>query len=207
MPTVYTINPLDPEYSIIENAASTLRRGSIFIYPTETLYGLGAVYDDDEALEKICSAKQRDREKPLPLLISSIKDLDFLASKPSRRSLELAQRFWPGPLTLVFRAGDNLHRCISGSQNRVGCRISSNPVAQHLVMSIGKPIIATSANLSGESSSASPRDLPEALIENVDILIDAGPAPGGQPSTVVDVSTDQFTVLRSGAIDISCPPE
>ncbi|HET9555483.1 MAG TPA: L-threonylcarbamoyladenylate synthase [Anaeromyxobacteraceae bacterium] len=183
----------------IRAAAAVLRRGGIVAYPTETFYGLGALAADGAAVERLTRAKERPDLKPLPLLAADLGQVEAVADLPplARR---LAAAFWPGPLTLVVPARPGLHPAITGGGATVGIRVTSGAVAARLALEAGGPLVATSANLSGEPPPASPAALAPALVARLDLVLDAGAAPGGLPSTVVAVEGDRLRLLRDGAV-------
>ena len=200
MPQIFKLNPQSPDDSILKKAAKLIKTGKLIIYPTETFYGIGALYSDEKALKRIFNIKSRNKTKPVLLIIQDIASLYKLSSSVSQQSLFIAQRFWPGPLTLLFPASTQLPRLLIGSSGKVGCRVSSNLVAKRLLYFLKEPITSTSANLSGGKSPKQIDEIPEELLNSVDIILDAGETPGGIPSTIMDVSDHPFIVVREGAI-------
>ena len=200
MTQFFRLNSRSPDDSILIKAAKLIKSGNIVIYPTETFYGLGALYSDEQAIERIFAIKDRDKTKPVLLIIHDFPPLHMLSSSVSKQSLSVAQKFWPGPLTLLFTASQQLSRLLTGDSGKVGCRISSNPVAKRLLYFLKEPITSTSANLSGGKSPKRIDEIPESLLNSVDIVLDAGETPGGTPSTIMDVSEHPFRVVREGAI-------
>jgi L-threonylcarbamoyladenylate synthase len=183
----------------VADAAAALRRGGVVAYPTETFYGLGALASDGAAVERLVRVKGRPDGKPLPLLGADLAQLEAVAHlTPLAR--RLGERFWPGPLTLVVAARPGLHPAITGGGATVGVRITSGEVAAALALAAGGALVATSANLAGEPPSRSAGSLDPALRSRLDFVLDAGDAPGGQPSTVVAVEGERLTLLRAGAV-------
>ncbi len=187
----------------LEAAAEALRRGGVIAYPTETFYGLGALAADAAAVERLVRAKGRPDGKPLPLLAAGLDQLEAVAALgPLAR--ELGGAFWPGPLTLVVPARPGLHPAITGGGGTVGVRVTSSPVAAALARQAGGALVATSANLAGEPPAASAAALDAALAARLDLVLDAGPAPGGLASTVVAVEEGgagaRLRLLRAGPI-------
>jgi L-threonylcarbamoyladenylate synthase len=195
-----TADPCDPDPSLLQQAVSCLRDGGTLIYPTETFYGLGVHYAHEAALLKLHRIKERDASKPVLLLIPDVSWMRTLASAVPAPALTLAGQFWPGPLTLVLRASAHISTLITGDRGTVGMRISSNPVAAGLVKLFGDCITSTSANRAGESSPSTIRHISGQLLAFVDMVIDAGETPGGMPSTVLDITTTPFSVVREGAV-------
>lgn len=198
-----TINPASPDEAAMHKAAHIIAHGGIAVYPTETVYGLAALSTNKSALERLFAAKGRRETKPVLLLIANTTQLDQLTDHIPAQAMTLAERWWPGPLTLLFKARASLSPYITGEDGKVACRISSNTVAQRLVQLVGSPITSTSANLAGDPSTSIPGQLPAQLLDKIDILLDAGPTPGGLPSTLLDVSSQPFEIVRAGAIPAS----
>jgi len=203
MPQIFTINPQSPDDAALHEAAAVIRRGGIALYPTETFYGLGVLFNNEEALVRLFAAKGRRETKPVLLLIENSMELEKLTPEIIPEALALAERWWPGPLTMLFRALPNLSPYLTGDEGKIGCRISSHPLAQRLVELVGEPITSTSANLAGAPSATRIADISPGLLDLVDVIIDAGETPGGPASTLLDVSAHPFIVLREGAIPAS----
>ena len=193
----------------IEKAADLLRSGGVVAFPTETGYGLGAsVFREtgrfnNKGLEKIYAIKQRPSHKPLLVLADSIDMLGMV----SDHALEgvaalLVSKFWPGPLTLLFRSAPGLPWPLCGDTGKVGVRISSHPWATALVRAVGFPVTATSANLSGMDMALAPADVERQLVSPApDMILDAGVISGGLPSTIVDCAMSPPVLVRRGMID------
>jgi L-threonylcarbamoyladenylate synthase len=183
----------------VRAAAEALRRGGVVAYPTETFYGLGALAADRAAVDRLVRAKGRPDGKPLPLLAADLDQVEAVAvlTPLARR---LAEALWPGPLTLVIPARPGLHPAITGGGATVGVRVTSSSVAAALAREAGGALVATSANLAGEPPAATPAALDPALVARLDLVLDAGPAPGGLASTVVAVEAGGLRLLRAGAV-------
>lgn len=195
-----TIHPQCPDEAALREAAHIIKNGGIAVYPTETFYGLGVLFNNEQALERLFSAKGRREAKPVLLLIENSRALNVLTPEIVPAARALAERWWPGPLTLLFKALPHLSPYLTGGEGKIGCRISGDPVARRLVELAGAPITSTSANLAGGPSAACIADIPGELLDRVDIILDAGATPGGRASTVLDVSALPFTVAREGAL-------
>lgn len=200
MPMILSVNPREPEPELLQQAVQCLRDGGIILYPTETFYGLGAHYAHEPALRRLFHIKERDAAKPVLLLIPERFWLDRLAVSVPEAVATLTGYFWPGPLTLILKASPQLSPFITGDGPTVGMRISSNPVARRLLSLSNTCITSTSANVSGEPSPSSIEQIPRQLLAMVDLVIDAGKTPGGRPSTVLDVSSHPFHLVREGAV-------
>lgn len=187
----------------IQTAVSSLRQGKIVAFPTETYYGLAVDPENDEAVTKLYSLKNRPSEKPLLLLIESREQLQDLVIEVPFLFEQLMDTCWPGPLTLIFSAQGSVSTLITGNTETVGVRVSSEPLAMKLVSAFGRPITATSANLAGLPPSATAREVMDTFGERVDYIIDGGDSPAGLCSTIVAFENSQLTVLRNGQIDLA----
>jgi L-threonylcarbamoyladenylate synthase len=183
-------------------AAELLRRGGIVAYPTETFYGLGALWHRRDALHRLAQAKLRPEGKPLPLLAADRAQVAEVAGPLGEAAERLAARFWPGPLTLVLPAAAAVPAEITAGTGTVGIRIPGSEVARDLAAAAGAALVSTSANLSGEPPPTTPQALSPALLARIDGVLDAGPTPGGLPSTVVAPGEGGTGValVREGAI-------
>ena len=180
-------------------AAEILRAGGIVAYPTETFYGLGALASSAAGVARLAAAKLRPSDRPLPLVAA---DRDMALSLAARReplAERLADRFWPGPLTLVLEAAPGLPPEIAGT-GTVGVRVPGCEAARELSRLAGGPITSTSANLSGGPPVRRATDLDPAVLGGVDAVLDGGETPGGLPSTVVAVSGARLDLIRAGAV-------
>jgi L-threonylcarbamoyladenylate synthase len=200
MPRIYRIDPSYPDAAILKHAAGIVKQGGLIIYPTETFYGIGVIISDEIALQRLFAVKGREHGKPVLLLIQDIAAIAELSPSVSAPAQTLAQKFWPGPLMLLFTAAPRLSHFLTGDEGKIGCRISSNPVAHSLLKFTGEPITSTSANQSGGKSPACINEISPGLLDAVDIVLDAGSTPGGLPSTVIDVSEVPFRVVREGVL-------
>ncbi|MBA4372414.1 MAG: threonylcarbamoyl-AMP synthase [Thermodesulfovibrio sp.] len=186
---------------ILSEASRVLAAGGIACFPTETFYGLGVKYDHRPAHEKLFGLKQRPQDKPLPLIIGAIDMLDCLVARVSAVEELLMRSFWPGPLTLLLPARQDLPDFItSGRPGRVAVRIPGASVALELAKSLDYPITATSANISGMPAADNPGDVARYFGERVDLVIDGGKTPGGRSSTIVEVLGEHVRVIRQGVI-------
>ena len=177
---------LHPSDDSLKRAAQTLKSGGVVIFPTETVYGVGARASDEKAIKRIYDIKKRSLDKPLQILIADLEQAESLALDISLKARELMKKHWPGPLTLVFK---------SASGGSVGIRMPKHDWLLKLIKKTG-PLAATSANLSGEPEPVSAQ---EVKIE-ADLLIDGGKCKLGEASTVVDVSVDPPLILREGRL-------
>ncbi|HOG08057.1 MAG TPA: L-threonylcarbamoyladenylate synthase, partial [Syntrophales bacterium] len=159
MMEIWTVDPEAPEPETLARALALLRRGGTVAYPTETFYGLGADALNEAAVRKIYAIKGRGFRNPLPVIIGARDDLTSLVADVPDVALPLMRDFWPGPLTLVFRAAPCVPPLLTGGTGKIGIRLSSHPVARELARRLGGPLTATSANLSGRQEAVSARDV------------------------------------------------
>ncbi len=184
----------------LHKVANLLKAGKTVVFPTETVYGLGANALDPEAAKKIYEAKGRPSDNPLIVHISKKEDVDFLAGNISQDSKLLMKAFWPGPLTLILDKSDNVPIETTGGLMTVAIRMPSNPIARKLIDLAGVPIAAPSANISGRPSITSSKYLVEELCERVDAIIISEDSEIGLESTVIDMTASTPVILRPGKI-------
>lgn len=184
----------------IVQAADQILSGGVIVYPTETVYGLGADPFNHPAFDRIFSLKGRETEKGLILLIRGRQDLEALVADISLAAESLIREFWPGPLTLVFPAAPGLPAHLTGPASTIALRMSDAPVASALLHYVGGPITSTSANRSGQSPARSARNAADILGHSVDLILDGGESADPRPSTLVDVSGRNPKLLRPGRI-------
>ena len=184
----------------LHKVANLLKAGKTVVFPTETVYGLGANALDPEAAKKIYEAKGRPSDNPLIVHISKKEDVDFLAGNISRDAKLLMEAFWPGPLTLILDKSDNVPIETTGGLMTVAIRMPSNPIARKLIDLAGVPIAAPSANISGRPSITSSKYLVEELCERVDAIIISEDSEIGLESTVIDMTASTPVILRPGKI-------
>jgi L-threonylcarbamoyladenylate synthase len=197
------VDPSAPQSDAIQEAATWIGTGGVIALPTDTLYGLAADPFNAASVGRVFEVKGRSADQALPLIAADAvqvrEHLGGLAAIASR----LAERYWPGPLTLVVPAPPGVARAVTGGTGRVGVRVPANDVARAVCARLGRPITATSANLSGEPATAEPDEVERALGDRIDLLLDAGRTPGGVPSTIVDVTQARPQLVRLGAVSWS----
>lgn len=199
---------LDPAFIQALNASST------FIFPTETIYGIGCSAWCEDAIARVFQIKGRPPQQPPPLLVADHAQLTTLVHALSPVATELVAAYWPGSLTLILPARKEVPDAVCGFDatqqiRTVGVRHTAHPLAAALCYAVGAPVVATSANFSGASgAAAAPRslqDIPETFRQLVNLVLDGGTV-GGLPSTVVDCVANEPRVLRSGAVDLTGHP-
>ena len=186
----------------LEKAVRSLGNGGVVVFPTDTLYGLGADVFSLPALQRIFSIKGRPADLALPVLVADMDQLEAVALPLSSQARRLAQRFWPGPLTLVMHRSPDLPDLVTGGADTVAVRMPGHPVPLELARRLGRPITGTSANLSGQPDLLDLGALENQLGNLVDHIIQTGPVPAGTASTIVDVTGDAPQLLREGAISM-----
>ncbi len=185
----------------MQRALEILRAGGLVAFPTDTVYGLGALAFDARAVESIYAAKVRPVEKAIPVLIGDAQDLAKVSSGIPPMAGALAHHFWPGPLTLVVPKHPDLPESVSATST-VGVRVPDHPVARTLLRAAG-PLAVTSANLSGQSSPSTAAEVVAQLGRRVSLVLDGGPTAGGTASTVVDCTGPHPIILREGPIRLA----
>lgn len=177
-----------------------LQGGGLVAFPTDTIYGVGSLAFDEQAVRSIYLAKERPLDKSIPVLLGDADELAKVASKVPAMALRLAARFWPGPLTIVIPKIATLPDVISATDT-IGVRVPDNPVARALLRSAG-PMAVTSANISGGLNPSTAEEVFEQLNERIPLILDGGRTPGGKASTVVDCTKNEPSILREGPISI-----
>jgi L-threonylcarbamoyladenylate synthase len=199
MPTVLTVDPRSPDPDLVARAAAALRLGGIVAYPTDTLYGLAVDPRDPAAVAALFEAKGRPSGQALPLVAADLEQAR-LAAALTPLALRLARTFWPGPLTLVVPAAAPLAPGVTAADGTVAIRVPAHDVARALARAAGWPVTATSANRSGEPPASTVEAVLAAVGAHLALVLDAGPAPGGPPSTIVDARGETPTLVRAGAV-------
>lgn len=188
----------------IKAAGKVLKQGGIVAFPTDTVYGLGAVFDDEKAVRKIFAAKGREEKKPLSILVADSVQVELLSEIKSGEMAQKAERlmkkYWPGALTLIFRKKPGIPDAVTAGGETIGIRMPDMELTRELIRAAGKPLAAPSANTSGKRSSVSAREVLEDLDGKIDMVIDGGTCPVGVASTVVDMTGETPVILREGVI-------
>ena len=184
----------------VKKCAAVIREGGIAAYPTDTVYGLGADVYKDGAVRKIFTVKQRTLNLPLPILIADISQLNELAADIPPLAMKLIAKFWPGALTIVFKASPAFNSLALAGSSKVAARMPDHAITLRLIREARCPIVGTSANLHNLPAVLTATEVREQLGNAVDFILDAGACPGGIESTIVDVTLDPPAILRTGAI-------
>lgn len=179
--------------TVLEEASVVLRRGGLVAFPTETVYGIGVIANDPAAIERLVELKQRSRDKPFSYHLSSVEQVAEVAGELPKRARILADRYWPGPLTLIVPGK-------SASDGEAGVRIPANELARRLIELSGNPLLVPSANPAGQSPATDADQVEAYFGDRLDLIVDAGPVRIKQASTVVRIDAAGFHVLREGII-------
>ena len=202
MVKIFELNPKAPSVEAIAEAAAAIRTGGLVIYPTETVYGLGADARSDEAVVKVFAAKARPLESPISIAVNSI-EMAREVAELTRIAETIFEKFTPGPLTVVLKARPTISKLLTAGTEKVGIRIPDHLAALKLIDFVGGPITTTSANITGSPPPTTARGALEQLGGEVDIALDAGECELRKPSTVVDASSERVKILREGPIPAS----
>lgn len=187
-------------YEKIKEPAQAIKQGNLVLFPTETVYGIGANALDEKAVKKIYEAKGRSSDNPLIAHISNLEMLKKLVTEIGEREKKLIEKFWPGPLTIIFNKSNIVPNIITAGLETVAIRMPSNEIAKRLIEYSGVPIAAPSANISGKPSGTVVEDILEELDGKVEYIIDGGMVDIGLESTVIRVIDGKVHILRPGKI-------
>ncbi len=196
------IHPDNPEPDLIDIVVKSLNAGNVVALPTDTFYGLAVDPVNLRAVDRIYDIKSRARHKPLSLLIAEVEQAYELARSLDTAFDRLAEKFWPGPLTIVVKAGGKLPLRVTANTGNLALRVPEAAIPRAVVARLGLPITATSANLSGHPECAYASAVYDQLGDKLPLIIDGGPTPRTQPTTIVDLSGggNSWMILREGAI-------
>lgn len=189
------INPKKPEENVIETVINILREGGIIIYPTDTVYGIGANIYNENAIKKVYSIKKRDLNKPLSICVSDIDEIDKIAYI-DHNSRKFINKLLPGPFTVILNKKENVPDILTAGSDKIGVRIPDSKICS--LISSEFPITTTSANLSGKKVLKSVDEILNEFGEVFDIVIDFGTINDNKPSTVVDLTSSPPKILRRG---------
>jgi L-threonylcarbamoyladenylate synthase len=188
------------ELDKLASIKAVLIKDGVIAYPTDTFYGLGGNCFSSAAIRKIYQLKRRDLSKPLSLIIADLSELEELVENVPPVYKSLSKEFWPGPLTIVFRASRKLPDILLGNSGTIGVRYPDIEWLRSLVRHVGFPITATSANLSKQVESNDPQCVQEDFFGKINLIVDGGATPGLKASTVIDISQGKVKILREGAL-------
>lgn len=197
---IFRVDPLHPTHDLINEAALVIKNGGVIAFPTQHLYGLGADAFNADAVSRVFEIKRRPDDKPLLVLIDKHYDLTLLVQQIPNAATRIIERFWPGAVTIVFKAKHILPINLTAGTEKIGVRIPEHPVALALTAAVKGPITATSANIAGNSGCSLVSEMDPLITDKLDLIVDVGALKGGMGSTVVDVTGDSPKILRQGAV-------
>jgi len=184
----------------LEQALLWLRGGEVVAFPTDTVYGLGAALDDVAAIARLFEVKERSRHQGIPLLLAEVRDVQRVCRDVPQEAWLLAERFWPGGLSLVLWRRPVVPSLVTGGRPTVAVRLPAHPWPQKLARSLQLPLVVTSANRSGAPAPKTAAEVQAHLGGCIPLILDGGTCPGGRPSTIVDLTVDPPALLRAGPI-------
>ncbi len=187
----------------IKLARRLLREGEVVAFPTDTVYGLGANAFERFAVRQIFAVKERPLDKPLPVFIYQVDDLNQVAYNVPNLAWPLLQQLWPGELTVILPKNPALPAEVTAGQNSVAVRIPNHPVCLELVVEVGRPLAVTSANLSNQPTPTTAQGVAKQLRGRIPLVLDGGPSPTTQPSTIIDLSVSPPRLLRQGRLTLA----
>jgi L-threonylcarbamoyladenylate synthase len=185
---------------VLDYALRLILAGKVVAFPTDTFYGLGADPFNLAAVSEIFRIKRRSYDRPLPLLVSSLDQAADLATDPPALFFELANKFWPGPLTIVVPASSKIPLKVTGNTGRVALRLPKAPLAVALIEAAGRPLTGTSANLTEHLACANAQDVNAQIGDTVPLILDGGPTGGELASTIVELDGDLCHIRRHGPV-------
>ncbi len=199
---ILRIHPLEPEPALVEFVVRSLSTGNVVALPTDTFYGLAVDPVNLAAVDRIYDIKNRARHKPLSLLIADVAQAYTLARSCDQAFDRLAERFWPGPLTIIVKAGSRLPLRVTANTGNVALRVPDAAIARAVITRLGLPITATSANLHGFPECTYAQSVRDQLGDQIPLIVDGGPTGGTIATTIVDLTAggNEWSILREGAI-------
>jgi len=195
-------NPTISIQQQVEQAITILKQGGIVACPTDTVYGVVAAINIEPAVERIYRIKGRPRSQALPILLADKSQISEVAKVVPLLARRLADKFWPGALTMVLLKAESIPDIITGGGKTVAIRMANHPMPVAIIRGLGVPIVGTSANLSGHPSALTAEEVRAQIGDRVDMIIDGGRCPGGIESTIIDLSGEMPLILRKGAIPL-----
>jgi len=194
--------PLD---AVFARCRDVVRARGVIAYPTDTFYGLGADPRDPEAVRRLFAIKGREAGQPILLLLHDRSEVAAWASAVTPSAERLMDRFWPGPLTLVFPAAPHVLPELTGGGGTIGLRVPGNELTRELLRHLGRALTGTSANRSGGRDPRTAEEVMREVGDRIDLVLDGGATTGDRPSTVVDVTVEPPRIIRQGILDIAAP--
>ncbi len=196
------VDPENPDKQVLLEAAEVVLRGGVIAFPTDTLYGLGCSLFDVSAVEMVARLKRRDPSLAVISLIPDPSQVFGLASEVNEHAERLMARFWPGPLSMIFKAAPIVPPRVRGAGGTVALRCPRHTLSHRLLEHIGGPVVSSSANLTGQRPAETAEEVMRIFGNQLDLILDGGSTRGALPSTLVDVSGPRPALLRRGALDV-----
>jgi L-threonylcarbamoyladenylate synthase len=197
---VFVLDPKSPDPKFVNEIASLLKKGGVIAYPTDTLYGLGGDAFNPEAIHRIRILKGRSSAKPFPYVIDKTERLAEWGIRLNAAASAIIDRFWPGPVSLVVKDSGTLPPEALDARRAICLRVPDSRIARALAGALGGMLVATSANPAGAPAARNAREAMDYFRGEIDAVVDGGPAPAGEASTIVDVTGKKIVILREGAI-------
>jgi len=195
-----TVDPHCPDPTVLQEAIAILQQGGVVAYPTDTVYGLAVDTMNPQAIACLYTVKQRPIAKALPVIIGSLEHLALVVTRLSPSAERLIAAFWPGPLTLLMTPPPHIPSLLLGDSRCIGVRWPHSILSQQLACGLGRAITATSANLAGAPVACTAAEVAAQLMPRVDLILDGGPTPSSEVSTVLDVTVEPPCLHRAGKI-------
>ena len=199
MTKIIKINPENFKKEELKDAITALKNNGVIAIPTETVYGLAAYAFSKKAIKKIYEVKQRPKEKPLIVLIGNINQLKQIVKGIPNWVKKSLSKLWPGPVTIILPKKEEVPREVTAGLSKVAVRMPNHPIPLLLANEVG-PIVAPSANISGEPPTSKPEKVIEDFYGKIDVIVDAGETPYKKPSTIIDATTRPPKIIREGPI-------
>ena len=187
---------------MLDQAAKLIKQGKIVVFPTETVYGIGANGLDEKAVKKLYEVKQRPLNKPITLLVSNMEMVESVAKDITETEYKIMEKFFPGPLTIILKKKEIVPDIVTSGQDTVGVRMPSGEIARKLIEKAGVPLATPSANITGQPSGTDLQEIEKNFKEKVDFYIDGGECEIGLASTIVQVVEGRIQILRQGSITL-----
>ncbi|MBN2418770.1 MAG: threonylcarbamoyl-AMP synthase [Deltaproteobacteria bacterium] len=197
---IVTLQSDETTKTALYKAKQVLLSGGIVAFPTESFYGLAVDIENERAIEKLFALKQRDKNNPVLILLPEITALKEYVEEIPDQAVKMINAFWPGGLTMIFKANRKISHLLTANTGKIGIRYSSHPVATALAGSIGRPVTGTSSNISGYAPCNTADEVFENLGEKVDLILDNGATPGGKGSTILDITATPPVFIREGIV-------
>jgi len=200
---IFKVDPMAPPPGPVREAAEAVLRGGVVAFPTDTVYGLSCSLMDPAAVEFIYRLKKRPSHLSVIALLPEPDAVHPLVDALPEVGEALMKRFWPGPLSIIFKASSLVPLRLHGERGTIALRVPRHPLCEALLAAVGGPLVSSSANLSGQPPCADADEIRRVFGNQLDVLLDGGPSPASLPSTVVDVSSGRVELVREGAADVS----